>query len=553
MEKYKVNSNTVDSVKKIGNAIGRIPHPSAKIASTAINKSSKIVGNGLNRVNNAIKNHNMSEQEVMASNKDKFINNSSPLSKVFGFGNKKSSSLFFGDGNFSKRLWNRIPTGLKIKLIVGGGACLLLLLMVYTVFAQDDVHNLSLTNGTSISGSSAGSRKCSAEEVENRLLYVGDSRTVGMQSSIENENVNYIAEVGKGYEWFNSTALPNIESKLQEKTNAVIVLGLGVNDLYNIDNYITAYKSLIAKYPNNNFYILSVNPVDESKTVANGYTVTNADIEAFNKKLADNFSNNYIDSYSSLSNIGTSDGLHYDSETYKTLNGIVTSNISSSGKIMCGSSGSIGDISDDLLDGGNGQIMSGGKTLISILGESELNSLNENIKNNVDAVGYGTGLAPATAATTLIQSLLDKNIIIPYFWGGGHGTISTGANGNWGSYEYVGAGGHSTSFSRQPSGLDCSGFVSWALYNGGCKNFYPILADDFKNYGSSISINEAKVGDIAASNSHVVLILENRGDKLLVAEAKGTAYGVIFSERSSSGLNGYKIVDMENYYQKNCS
>lgn len=341
MEKYKVNSNTVDSVKKIGNAIGRIPHPSAKIASTAINKSSKIVGNGLNRVNNAIKNHNMSEQEVMASNKDKFINNSSPLSKVFGFGNKKSSSLFFGDGNFSKRLWNRIPTGLKIKLIVGGGACLLLLLMVYTVFAQDDVHNLSLTNGTSISGSSTGSRKCSAEEIENKLLYVGDSRTVGMQTALENQNIVYIAEVGKGYEWFNSTALPNIETKLQEKTDAVIVLGLGVNDLYNIDNYISAYKSLIAKYPTNSFYVLSVNPVDETKTGANGYTVTNADIENFNKKLASNFPNNYIDSYSSLTSIGTSDGLHYDNETYKVLNGIVTSNISSSGKIMCGSSGNL--------------------------------------------------------------------------------------------------------------------------------------------------------------------------------------------------------------------
>ena len=238
-------------------------------------------------------------------------------------------------------MWAKMPPALKLKIAVGCGVALLFLLMVTTIFAADDNHNLSLTNGTSISGSSAGSRKCSAEEVENRLLYVGDSRTVGMQSSIENENVNYIAEVGKGYEWFNSTALVNIESKLQEKPDAVIVLSLGVNDLYNIDNYISAYKALIAKDPNNNFYVLSVNPVDESKTVANGYTVTNDDIEAFNKKLADNFPNNYIDSYSSLSNIGTNDGLHYDNETYKTLNGIITSNISSSGKIICGASGNL--------------------------------------------------------------------------------------------------------------------------------------------------------------------------------------------------------------------
>ena len=61
------------------------------------------------------------------------------------------------------------------------------------------------------------------------------------------------------------------------------------------------------------------------------------------------------------------------------------------------------------------------------------------------------------------------------------------------------------------------------------------------------------MGDIAASNTHVVLVLENRGDNLLVAEAKGTNYGVVFSLRNENNLKKYKIVDMSSYYQTNCS
>ena len=277
-----------------------------------------------------------------------FQNGGDVLQNKSEIDNSKFSGLKLGvnkatstNGDLVGNLWAKLPPSIKIKVAVGCGVCLLFLLMITTIFAADDVQNLSLTNVTNISGSSVASRKCSTEEVENKLLYVGDSRTVGMQSSLENQNINYIAEVGKGYEWFNSTALASIESTLQSKSDAVIVLSLGVNDLYNIDNYISAYKTLIAKYPSNTFYVLSVNPVDESKTSTNGYTITNVEIEAFNKKLADNFPNNYIDSYSSLTNIGTSDGLHYDNETYKSLNGIVTSNISSSGKVMCGASGDL--------------------------------------------------------------------------------------------------------------------------------------------------------------------------------------------------------------------
>lgn len=213
--------------------------------------------------------------------------------------------------------------------------------------------------------------------------------------------------------------------------------------------------------------------------------------------------------------------------------------------------GSISNIEDSSLNGASGKKLSDGQTLNSLLSDAGVNLLSQTITSSAQNAGYGTGAAPAAAAQALIQSLLNNNIVIPYFWGGGHGLISTGANGNWGTSTYVSVGGHSTSYSYQPLGLDCSGFVSWTLYNGGCKNFTPITAANFKLLGASTTFSAAKTGDILASNSHVILILENRGDSLLCAES--STNGVVFSTHTESSLTGYKIVDMSNYYQLYCS
>ena len=215
--------------------------------------------------------------------------------------------------------------------------------------------------------------------------------------------------------------------------------------------------------------------------------------------------------------------------------------------------GSISEISDELINGGEAVIISGGQTLESILGQEGINLINQSIITSVQAAGIGTGAAPAAAAQSLIQNLLSQGLILPYFWGGGHGKIQTGVSGNWGKITKVTAPLSKTSYTNQPLGLDCSGFVSWALYNAGCKNFTPILADDFKNLGPSTTFSNAKTGDIASSEKHVVLILENRGNKLLVAEAKSPERGVIFSEYDEKYFKKYIFVDMSNYYQNNCS
>jgi len=227
----------------------------------------------------------------------------------------------------------------KKYVIIAALIFFFLVLIMTSIVSAKDFGNLDLTNKAESIIGTGGTRACTTDELESSLVYVGDSRMVSMQSSLGNSNINYIAESSQGYNWLKETASLSIDSAIQNNEDSVIVLGLGVNDLYNIDNYISYYNELKDKYPNNTFYVLSVNPVDESKTINNGYSVTNAEIDSFNEKLKSSFSEYYIDSNSTLTNIGSSDGLHYDSDTDKNIHNSVISGINSSGKVACGAAG----------------------------------------------------------------------------------------------------------------------------------------------------------------------------------------------------------------------
>ena len=100
------------------------------------------------------------------------------------------------------------------------------------------------------------------------------------------------------------------------------MLAFGVNDLGNIQKYISYYTKLIKKYPKTRFYIDSVNPVDEKTEASHGYSVRNAQIVSFNKKMrAGVGKNRFLNTYSYLTENGfeTSDGVHYTLEDYSGL------------------------------------------------------------------------------------------------------------------------------------------------------------------------------------------------------------------------------------------
>ncbi len=152
-------------------------------------------------------------------------------------------------------------------------------------------------------------------------IFMGDSRMVGMSSVVSASDTFFIGKTSMGYSWLESTASTELASCLALYSRAKVIMAFGINDLYNISNYIDYYNTLIKKYPSANFYFMSVLPVDEAKEQQYGYTVTNSEIKSFNNQLRNAFPTSYLDVYSYLESDGfsTSDGIHYTNSTYQKI------------------------------------------------------------------------------------------------------------------------------------------------------------------------------------------------------------------------------------------
>ncbi len=154
----------------------------------------------------------------------------------------------------------------------------------------------------------------------NKFIFVGDSRYVGMSMYAEDEDV-FIAKNGMAYSYLKEQ-IPTIK-KRATRTSAVII-GLGVNDAKYCDpqDYIDTVNKLAEDLPCTVCYML-VNPVDEEKERAHGYSVTNRHINTFNNALKKGLSDDVIiidtNSYLKEEGFKTEDGLHYDNNTYKLI------------------------------------------------------------------------------------------------------------------------------------------------------------------------------------------------------------------------------------------
>lgn len=175
-------------------------------------------------------------------------------------------------------------------------------------------------NGKRKSTSSSG--KTSSEKVD---YWVGDSRTVGLGSALGISS-RCIAKVGEGHNWYISTAEKKLKKALKKNPQATVVMNFGVNDHVNITKYINSYKKLMKEYPKAKIYFMSVNPIT-SKYKA-GY-ITNAKINAFNKKLKVAFQDRYLDvnAYLKKSGFKTVDGLHYTAATYRKIYNYVVARV----------------------------------------------------------------------------------------------------------------------------------------------------------------------------------------------------------------------------------
>ena len=167
----------------------------------------------------------------------------------------------------------------------------------------------------------ATGKKIKPEKFSGSYLIVGDSRTVGMNLAVSSSEVKFIGKVSMGYNWLNSTAGPQVRGYLAGNQKLKVVFAFGINDLGNINSYISYYETLQKEFPSVKFYYMSVNPVNESLASAYGYRVKNAAIKTFNIKLKTAFGSRYINTYSYLTKNGfsTADGIHYVSSTYQKL------------------------------------------------------------------------------------------------------------------------------------------------------------------------------------------------------------------------------------------
>lgn len=159
------------------------------------------------------------------------------------------------------------------------------------------------------------------EVFKGEYIFLGDSRMVGMQTAKAPANTKYISLRSTGYKWLKQTAGTTLQYYLKANPKVKVVLALGVNDLENIKSYISYYKTLIRKYPKTKFYVLSVNPVDETPGKRYCKYVKNTEIQNFNKKLKKAFPRCYIDSntYMWKKGFDAPDGLHYTAEEYRDL------------------------------------------------------------------------------------------------------------------------------------------------------------------------------------------------------------------------------------------
>ena len=160
-----------------------------------------------------------------------------------------------------------------------------------------------------------------AEATSSDITIIGDSRMVGLCSYVwyQEDNGTCIAKEAIGYAWFVNTAIGKV-NKLDDDRKVNIAINLGVNDLYNVNNYIKKYQDLATdEWKESNIYIVSVNPTKGA------YDKLNKEIDAFNERIEDelsSYSNIYYcdtNSYLKKHGFNTSDGLHYDNKTSKKI------------------------------------------------------------------------------------------------------------------------------------------------------------------------------------------------------------------------------------------
>lgn len=128
-----------------------------------------------------------------------------------------------------------------------------------------------------------------------------------------------------------------------------------------------------------------------------------------------------------------------------------------------------------------------------------------------------------------------------YFWGGGHDTICEGLDPTWGQTRIVTAEGSESTGTERPNSLDCSGYISWVLKNGGYNINAPMTTWDLEKIGEKIPIinanqNNIQVGDLASMEGHVGMVIKVDGNEITISHCSGTGGMSITKMDTTTGL-----------------
>lgn len=188
---------------------------------------------------------------------------------------------------------------------------------------------------------------------------------------------------------------------------------------------------------------------------------------------------------------------------------------------------------------------------------ASVDDMNTFIKESVENAGKGTRAGVVAAAVSQINYLYDNfGLRLPYYWGGQYQY--------YGLYDQIGS---PTSPSQSPSGaqyynkgFDCSGFVSWAIKNGGyilsrqtTHGFHNKFSGDSCNIKNQDCIGQP--GDLINSQTcHVQMIVavDEASGKYIIAESTGSQ-GVVMHEwnmhsPNCGSYNETRILHMDSFY-----
>lgn len=165
---------------------------------------------------------------------------------------------------------------------------------------------------------------------------------------------------------------------------------------------------------------------------------------------------------------------------------------------------------------------------------------NTDVQAVVNALAVDISPDRRKAVETALQ-LVGK---VNYFWGGKSYVI--GWDSRWGQLAKVTSAGSPTTGTYRPYGLDCTGFIDWALRNAG------LPSDGHWYIGTNlteVSWAEALPGDIAlnADNSHVGMVVgRDSAGKFLICHCSSGYNGVVITDGVAGG---FTIIGRSNIYR----